>query len=245
MGLLSVPFDVWNDVVFVNLSGDAESFDDFIAPLRCRWTRHRPENLLRCFSNREFSLRGNWKLAAENFLDNYHLPWIHPEIGSTIEASLGLEVENLQLSKNIIGFSHPSAGKDKGKTVIPLPTWPGLNSVEAQRQDLFFAFPNICFVMEGYYLWSMILFPTTFNQCDEKLALYVVGDDGMDARFDESREQLGNLIYNINSQDETVIQNLQKGRQSNAASSGVYTNFHDQLGKWFHQAVARKMLNKK
>lgn len=243
MGLIPVRHGIWNDLIYVNLSGDAESFDDFIAPLQSRWGEQRPAAQMRCFSDREFSLQGNWKLAAENFLDNYHLPWIHPEIGSSIEASLGLKVENLLLSDNIIGFSHPTAGADKGKTAKPLPTWPALDDIQAQRQELFFMFPNTCFVMEGYYLWSMILLPVAADRCDEKIALYVVGDDAMDERYDESRTQLSDVIYKVNSQDEGVVKQLQKGRQTDVASNGIYADRHDQLGKWFHQAVAKKLLN--
>ena len=242
MGLVPVEFATWYDVIFVNLKGDAAPFEEFINPLQRRWHINRPESELRCMSSRSFSVEGNWKLAAENFLDNYHLPWVHPQIGSSIEASLGLEVENLVLSEDIIGFSHPTAGSEKGKTSKPLPEWAGMEASETQRQDLFFLFPNTCFVMEGSYLWSMILEPKTVDQCDEQLALYVVDDSAMDDQFTESRKQLCDLIYQINSQDAKVIKNLQTGRQSEVASLGVYTPFHDELGKAFHQAVFKKLL---
>jgi choline monooxygenase len=245
MGLVPVRFNVCYDLILVNLSaagsGEAESFNDLVAPLQSRWGASRPEEQLRCFSSKRYSLQGNWKLAAENFLDNYHLPWVHPELGSSMEASIGLEVENLKLSENIIGFSHPTAGADKGKTAVPLPAWPGMNELEAQRQDLFFLFPNVCLVMEGYYLWSMILLPTAVDRFDEQIALYVLGDEAMEPLYETSRKQLSDVIYQINQQDVKVIKNLQQGRQSEAASQGVYTPFHDQLGKWFHQAVAQKM----
>ena len=242
MGLIPVRFKIWYDVIFVNLDGQAERFEIFTAGLESRWSKYRPSSELRNFSQKNFSVEGNWKLAAENFLDNYHLPWIHPEIGSSMEASLGLSVQDIQLSKDIIGFTHPSAGKEKSKTDEALPDWPNLDHSERIRQDLFFMMPNICFVMEGYYLWSMILLPTSVNSCDEKLALYVVGDKAMDSQLETSRQQLETLIYKINNQDADVIKNLQAGRQTTAASQGIYCDRHDQLGKWFHQAVANRML---
>lgn len=242
LGLVPVRFEIWYDLIFVNLDGQAEPFDRYKSDLEARWARFRPASRLRNFSHRSYSLDGNWKLAAENFLDNYHLPWIHPEIGSSLEGALGLTVENIRLADNIIGFSHPSAGRDKGKTAKTLPGWPDLEGDETLRQDLFFMFPNTCFVMEGYYLWTMILLPTGAGSCDEKLALYVVGDEAMGTEFDASRQQLEDLIYNINNQDSRVIKSLQAGRQSSAASAGVYCDRHDQLGKWFHRAVAGKML---
>lgn len=244
MSLTPIKCVIWYDVIFINLSGDAPSFSEFIKPLQDRWSHNRPEEALRCISSKSFSIEGNWKLAAENFLDNYHLPWIHPEIGSSVEASLGLEVENLQLSENIIGFSHPTAGADKSKTSAPLPEWPGMDPLEAQRQDLFFLFPNTCFVMEGSYLWSMILQLHEAHRCNEQLALYVIGENALTNQFDASRKQLCDLIYNINTQDAEVIKNLQKGRQSDVASEGVYTPFHDDLGKLFHQTVLKNLLAK-
>lgn len=244
MGLVRVAHAEWYDIIFVNLLGKVEPFADFIAPLQARWKEDYPSTELHRFSAKNFSVNGNWKLAAENFLDNYHLPWIHPQLNSSMEAALGLDVENLRLSDNLIGFSHPTAGADKGKTSAPLPSWPGLSAVAAERQELFFVFPNVCLVMEGYYLWSMILFPASVDQCDEKLALYVVGDAAMDSKYDESRNQLSEAIYKINSQDEKVIGNLQLGRQGKAASMGCFNDFHDQLAKWFHQSVAHKLLNK-
>jgi len=242
MGLIPVRFEIWYDIIFVNLDGHAESFDSFTAGLEDRWGTYRTPSLLRNFSQKNFSVQGNWKLAAENFLDNYHLPWIHPEIGSSMEASLGLSVEDMRLSENIIGFSHPTAGQEKGKTEKALPDWPDLDPSETPRQDLFFMFPNTCFVMEGYYLWSMILLPTGADSCDEKLALYVVGDEAMQPQLKTTRQQLEALIYKINNQDARVIKNLQAGRQTSAASRGVYCDRHDQLGKWFHRAVSDQML---
>ena len=66
MGLIPVRFSVWYDIIFVNLSGAGESFDNFIAPLHTRWSDQRPMDQLRRFSDKGFSLQGNWKLAAEN-----------------------------------------------------------------------------------------------------------------------------------------------------------------------------------
>ncbi len=242
MGLVPVEFTIWYDVIFINLSGNAPPFAEFICPLQSRWSRNRPQKALRFMSNKRFSIEGNWKLAAENFLDNYHLPWIHPEIGNSVEASLGLNVENLRLSENIIGFSHSTAGADKSKTTTPLPQWHEMDPLEAQRQDLFFLFPNTCFVMEGTYLWAMILQPLDVDKCEEQLALYVVGEEALAEKFKASRKQLCDLINNINAQDMKVIESLQKARKSDVASLGIYTPFHDKLGELFHQKILDTLL---
>ena len=243
LGLVPIRFAVWYDIILVNLNGNAPPFTEFIEPLQSRWQEDCPASMLRKFSEKTDIIAGNWKLAAENFLDNYHLPWVHPEVGSSIESSLGLEVTNLQLSPDIIGFTHPTSGKDKVKTSSPLPGWPAMSAELLQRQDLFFIFPNICMVMEGNYLWSMLLLPETAASLNEKIALYVVGEDALDATRNESRRQLENVIYKINDQDAAVINQLQKGRRSTVASDGVFNQRHDQLGIWFQQQIAARINN--
>ncbi|NKB76673.1 MAG: Rieske 2Fe-2S domain-containing protein [Gammaproteobacteria bacterium] len=247
MGLLPIAFEIWYDILFVNFSGDAEPFEKHILRLQTRWQPQRPSSLLRCFYQKSYSISGNWKLVAENFLDNYHLPWIHPEVGNSMEASLGLEVENQQLAQHIIGFTHPTAGKEKSKTEKPLPCWPGqqgTNQALSIRQDLFFIFPNTCFVMEGNYLWSMILMPQSVERCEEKLALYVITDKALSNEFAQSRNQLATVIDRINQQDASVIRQLQLGRQLNAASQGIFNPRHDQVGQWFHQNLSELILSR-
>ncbi len=76
LGLLPVRTAVWRDIVFVNLSSDAPQFEQFIRPLDerlARWTAAE----LRPLSSDEYEIQANWKLAAENFLDVYHLPVVH------------------------------------------------------------------------------------------------------------------------------------------------------------------------
>ena len=241
LSLVPLRFAIWYDIVFVNFSEDATPLETTLSPLSERW-ENRPAKALQPFSAREFTMQGNWKLVAENFLDNYHLPWIHPEIGGIGEDSLGLSVANLQPGENILGFSHPTAGQSKGKTAAPLPAWHHLSSSEQSIQDLFFIFPNVCLVMEGYYLWSMILHPSSVSTTNEKLRLYLVDESALGAEYERSREELAKVINRINEQDAEVIRNLQLGRNHPAASQGAFCPTHDELGQWFHQMVARMLL---
>ncbi len=241
LALIPIRFAVWYDIIFVNLSGTAPPFEQYINSLDQRWRVPRDSNQLRMFDQADYTIAGNWKLVAENFLDNYHLPWVHPEVGSSIEASIGLEVENIRLCDHIMGFSHPTAGLDKSKTENPLPMWSEISVSEQIRQDLFFIFPNICMVMEGNYLWSMLLFPDKVNRCQEKIGLYVVGENALEEQYRVSRNQLATLIYQINEQDKVVVAGLQNGHYGNAASQGFFNPRHDQLGIWFHQLIADKL----
>lgn len=244
LGLTEIRIETWYDIIFADLTGEAEPFTAYIHGLEARWGPIYPQPALRPFSSERFSLDGNWKLVAENFLDNYHLPWIHPQVGKSIESALGLDAENLQPAQHIIGFSLAGSGEAKKKTALPLPCWPALDADRQLRQDLFFLFPNVCLVMEGSYLWSMVLLPTSAESCDELVSLYVAGDDAMSSQHRQSREELADTIYEINRQDNEVIRNLQAGRRGNPFATGHFNPHHDQLGIWFHRHVARMMTNR-
>lgn len=90
LGLFPVRSAVWRDIVFVDLSGDAKPFEDFIQPLADRianWT----ESELRPLGADEYEIQANWKLAAENFVDIYHLLVLHSQWVEGFSGALATE----------------------------------------------------------------------------------------------------------------------------------------------------------
>ncbi|MGY6581724.1 SRPBCC family protein [Klebsiella pneumoniae] len=76
-------------MVFVNISGDAPTFEEHIAPLVERWKPFLGENGLELIrsskvgSTFELPVKSNWKLTVENYCEAYHLPWVHPADSGT------------------------------------------------------------------------------------------------------------------------------------------------------------------
>ena len=75
--LFEVRSAVWNDWVFVNLDGEAPPFETYMAPVM---ERYRSWNLdgFRRAHYQAYAFHCNWKLAIENFCDNYHVFAVHP-----------------------------------------------------------------------------------------------------------------------------------------------------------------------
>ena len=84
--LLSIACEIWRGFVFVNMDQAPESFQSFIAPLDER-AKHLPLEDFRFAKATSHELACNWKTYAENFLEAYHIPQIHPFLNSTIEAA--------------------------------------------------------------------------------------------------------------------------------------------------------------
>ena len=53
-------------------------------------------------SSFKLEVNGNWKLALENYLESYHLPWVHPGLNS---------YSKLEALENIVEYGHYSGCK--------------------------------------------------------------------------------------------------------------------------------------
>ena len=77
--LIPVRTALWHDLVFVNLSGTAPAFEDFLAPLAARLAPY-DVGALRHAGVLKFELNCNWKFACENYIENYHVFAAHPRL---------------------------------------------------------------------------------------------------------------------------------------------------------------------
>src|SRR5919106_6408290 len=76
-GLYPVRVDAWGCLVFVCLDPEAPALADELGDLPARLAGYRlgEQRLLRRV---EYEIAANWKLVGENFMEYYHLPWVHP-----------------------------------------------------------------------------------------------------------------------------------------------------------------------
>jgi choline monooxygenase len=77
--LKPVPVAQWLDLVFVNIAGNAPPFADHIRPLTALLGDYDLSDL---HPAEEWTLDypANWKLASEGAIEDYHLPWGHPQL---------------------------------------------------------------------------------------------------------------------------------------------------------------------
>jgi choline monooxygenase len=77
LGLKPVRVATWNDLIVVNL-GHAVPFDEHRKPLDHLFRDYDLDDLL--YGGRyECTYEGNWKVALEGGIEEYHLPWGHPQ----------------------------------------------------------------------------------------------------------------------------------------------------------------------
>ena len=78
LGLKPVRTGEWLGIVFVNIDGRAEPLEHHTGPLQRRYSGF-DFSCLRHGATTERVFEANWKLAIEGGIEDYHLPWVHPQ----------------------------------------------------------------------------------------------------------------------------------------------------------------------
>ena len=85
-GLVPVPVDTWENFVFVNRDSDAGSLASFLGSIPPIVAPLELTRKLHYFDRRIYTLRSNWKVYVDNYLDGgYHVPHAHKGLSSVIE----------------------------------------------------------------------------------------------------------------------------------------------------------------
>ena len=78
-GLVPIRVDIWEGLVFVNLDPDARPLAEFMEGIAERVAPIRVAELK--FARRvEYPVECNWKVYVDNYLEGYHVPYVHPEL---------------------------------------------------------------------------------------------------------------------------------------------------------------------
>lgn len=234
LGLLPVSHQTWAGMIFVRL-GPGQPGDDWLAPLRDRW---KGVDLTRIHlaEERGYDIPANWKLVVENFLDFYHLPFVHPQVGPAVSA---LDVDDVVLAPGIIGGCYPHGAADKAaKTENPLPAFGEVSADWDTRQDIFCVFPNALLFLQSNWFQVIGYEPVSAGRTIEHMAVFIDASAAGD-RYDQTRRELCKVLFQVNDQDLPILARLQRGRHSAAADRNHLLPQWDMIGACFQTLAAR------
>ena len=242
-GLKPVRSAVWMDIIFINLSGDAEPFDVYAKPLTDQWKMFLGDNgldQLRTAINgkgMQIEVNSNWKLAVENYCESYHLPWIHPSLNTYSRLE---DHYHIMIGDNFGGQgSYAYRLSDEAGTALPrFEHWPEEKLKQAEYVSFY---PNVLLGIQADHAFAMIIEPVSCRQSIEHLRLFYVGDDALDDRHAASRNATLESWRVVFSEDIDAVEGMQKGRSSPGYQGGVFSPVMDNPTHHFHQWVARKV----
>ena len=203
-GLLPVRCAVWHDWVFVNMSKGAEEFENFVAPLN-KWMQDIDFDALTHLVTIDLGeVKTNWKLLMENFIEPYHVQFVH---ASTTQQPLA---DHYTINESGCLGSAVDISREAGEPVND-----DTLSVSSRYLTLF---PN--FVLGRYYpdqVGVHLNLPVSASRTVQRRAIYATGPDTVAAT---QAEKLAKLWTAVHQEDHAMCQRLQEGRESDAAADG-------------------------
>ena len=174
--------------------------------------------------DRDHSVEANWLLYVDNFLEGFHIPYVHPELNQALDYS-GYITEAfdggvLQIGKAMDGdvkFDLPAGHPDEGLDIAAYYLW---------------LFPNMMF---NFYPWGLsvnVVIPVSHNRCRVLYRGYV-----SDAEL--ANQGAGSVLDTVEHQDQWVIEEVQKGMASKAYDRGRYSPTREQGVHHFHRMLTQ------
>jgi choline monooxygenase len=178
--------------------------------------------------SQEYLVKANWALYVDNYLEGFHIPFIHPDLSKALDyGSYVSEIypfSNLQLGIGKSGdicFDLPKDSPDYGKNVAAYYFW---------------IFPNIMF---NFYPWGLslnIIRPLKYNLTKVIFKSYI---------WDESKIDLGAgaLLDRVEREDEAIVEKVQRGTASRFYTEGRFSPKMEKGVHHFHLLISEFLKN--
>lgn len=237
-GLLPVRLERWHHLLFVNLDAQAQALLDQLAPLLERWKDY-DFSLLRHGSALRFEMNANWKLVIENFVERYHLPFVHPALNSvsSVKHSLKITDGDRFVGVGSRNFALPSVNPDR-----KLPVFPNLTQEQLTLAEYVAVFPNVMIGVHFNHVYVFIVQPVAVDRTRERFEFFFVGDEAMTDELAADREKISGFVGSVNNEDIDIVQRLHIGCQSPAMRGGVFSPVMEDTTHKFQRIVAERLL---
>ena len=220
--LRSFPLGEWKGLMFNSISGS--EFDGFIAFVAERMDFLPIESFEHDESRgREYEIKCNWALYVENYLEGFHIPFVHEDLHAVLDHSAYrtelFEGGVLQIGIAKDGeacFDLPQAHPDAGERIAAYYFWlyPGL--------------------MLNFYPWGLSVNLVIPEAVDRTRIVYhgFVGDPAALGRG------AGGDLDKVEAEDQFIVERVQKGVESSAYDRGRYSPTRETGPHHFHLILA-------
>lgn len=224
--LARLPVRRWGPLVFTALDPEV-SFDDWIAPIRARFDAlpldrfgHDPAGDV------VYPLDAPWALYCDNYLEGFHVPYVHPALARTLDAA-AYEIELFPMASLQIGGAAP------GEVAFD---WPDDHPDAARRVAGYFAylFPN---TMLNFYPWGLsvnVVCPHGSGRTEIAYGRYVLNEE-------LRATGAGADLHRVEMEDEEIVLSAAYGVRARLYRRGRYSPSQERAVHHFHRLLAARV----
>ncbi len=241
LGLFRIRSHVWQDIVFINTSGDAPDFDIAHANLLDRWKEFN-QPLFHGGGSSSFKLEvnTNWKLAVENYCESYHLPWIHPELNRYSKLE---DHYNIQRLGAYSGQGTHVYKQLKGANNETFDDFKGLSARWDTGAEYIAIYPNVLFGVHRDHYHAIVLEPIGCDKTIEHIELYYATDPNTQPELQALRNANAAQWKAVFEEDIEVVEGMQRGRHGVLFDGGHFSPAMDGPTHNFHHWIATQIDN--
>ncbi len=236
-GLMPVNVDSWGFLVFINLDGDAVPLSEQLGDLPERFAGYRLEEW-QLAREKPYTVRANYKLVGENFMEYYHLPWVHPEL--------------VQVSRMEDHYRWQGPGMYTGMCTTPVSQntdaggWDGLPPLSAlgeqdSRSGRFvWMFPNTAIVVLPNHIFVLMAKPVAAGHTEEHTMILAHPESSGNEGADKALDGLASFWDLVNRQDIEIVERVQQGLSNPAYRGGrMCYRFEEPLHRFQNMVIDR------
>ena len=219
--LAQVPFASWAGHAFASLDPVAP-FEAFFADVAARTAALPIADWQASASRaRDFTVHAHWALYVENFLEGFHIPFVHPALDAAVDAATyATEL-----------FPHAVL-----QVALARPGEPAFETSSQQRVAAYYwwVFPNL---MLNLYPWGLsvnLVLPQAIDRTRVVFASYV-GDESLLGKG------AGGDLDRVEAEDEAIVEAVQRGVRSRFYSRGRYSPTRERGVHHFHRVLCEFM----
>ncbi len=238
LGLIEIRSHVFMDVVFVNISNNAASFEEVHSDIINQWQEFDKPLYHNEDSSFELTVKSNWKLAVENYCESYHLPWVHPGLNLVSRLEDHYHIEN---TLKYSGQGSYVYSQLKGKDNEVFPDFDGLKKKWNTASEYISLYPNVLLGVHRDHTYAIILEPKSTNKTREHVAIYYASAEATKARFKDLRIKNKFFWEDVFKEDIFVVEGMQEGRNGKFFDGGKFSPVMDGPTHLFHEWVATQI----
>jgi len=238
-GLLPAAVESWGCLVFANLDPQAARLAEQLGDLPDRLAGYRMDEWTVARS-RTYDIAANYKLIGENFMEYYHLPWVHPGL---VKVSPMKAHHRWQGAGMYTGMcTSPIAANTEQGGWQGLPPISGLSESDATSARFAWLFPNTALNVLPNHVFVMIAEPISAGHTSERTYLLAHPDSVAGPGAEQAIDELAGFWDAVNREDIAIVERVQLGLGSLAYTGGrMCYRFEEPLHR-FQNMVADRML---
>lgn len=220
-----VPFEVWPPLIFACAASQAAiPFEQLLDPVKRRiGFLPLAEARFDASRSRDYLVQANWALYCENYLEGFHIPFVHADLNAALDYS-AYRTELFDWCSLQVGvakggegcFDLPAGHPDHGQRIAGYYFW---------------LWPN---TMLNFYPWGIsvnIVRPLGVERTKVSFRSYVWDAGKIDSGA-------GAALDRVEREDEAVVEAVQRGVRSRLYGRGRYSPTREQGTHHFHRLLA-------